>query len=112
MRVIVVGGRALAAARRHAKKGKLSLGLQRGATLEPLELTQPMRDVAERAARVCELEICAVDMLEAKGHYKVFEVNASPALPPMEKTCGVDLAQAIIARAEELAKAPLRAAND
>ncbi len=112
VRAFVVGGRALAAARRHAKKGKLTVGLQRGARLEPAELTPQLREAAERAAQVCELEICAVDMLETPSRVKVFEVNASPALPAMEEVCQVDLAQAIIARAEQLTKGPLRAAND
>jgi ribosomal protein S6--L-glutamate ligase len=112
LRVFCVGGRALAAARRHARKGKLSLGLQKGAKLERIELYPELRDAAERAAKVCELEVCAVDLLETKGRHKVFEVNASPALPAMEQVCDIDLATAIIVRAEQLSKLPLRAAND
>jgi glutathione synthase/RimK-type ligase-like ATP-grasp enzyme len=103
MRVFCVGGRALAAARRNNKKRKLAAKV----TMSP-----ELAAAAERAAKVCELEVCAVDVLESKGKLKVFDVNATPALPLMEKICQVDLAAAIIARAEQLSKPPLRAVHD
>ncbi|MFT3843115.1 MAG: RimK family alpha-L-glutamate ligase [Myxococcaceae bacterium] len=103
LRVFCVGGRALAAARRNRKKRKLA---------EKIALTPELSEAAERAAKVCELEVCAVDVLETKGRFKVFDVNATPALPLIEKICQVDLASAIIARAEQLSKPPLRAVHD
>jgi ribosomal protein S6--L-glutamate ligase len=101
--VFCVGGRAMAAARRNPKKRKLSAKVQ---------LSAELAAAAERAAKVCELEVCAVDVLESKGRLKVYDVNATPALPLMEKICQVDLASAIIARAEQLLKPPLRAVHD
>jgi ribosomal protein S6--L-glutamate ligase len=103
LRVFVVGGTALAAVTRVPRAGRLSRSLSRSARLERCTLTGPVRDAAEKAAKLCELEVCAVDLLEPKaGAPRVFEVNASPALPDMEKATGVDLAAAIITRAEEL----------
>lgn len=102
VRVFVVGGVALAAASRVPRAGKLSLTLSRLARIEPTELTAPLKLAAEAAARLTELEVCAVDLLElgTDAPPRIFEVNASPSLPEMETATGVDLATAIILRAE------------
>ncbi len=102
VRVLVVGGRAVAAVRRRPRVGRLSHTLIKGARLEGAELTEPWREVAERTARLVGLEVAAVDLLDGKGRPKVFEVNSSPALPDMEDATGIDLATPIIERAEAL----------
>ncbi len=105
VRVFVVGGKAVASVARVPKPGRLSRTLSRFARLEPLTPTDEVRQAAELAATVCGLEVCAVDLLELKKKPpKVFEVNASPSLPEMELATGVDLALAIIIRAEEVAR--------
>jgi ribosomal protein S6--L-glutamate ligase len=102
VRVLVVGGRAVAAVRRRPRVGRLSHTLIKGARLEGTELTEAWREVAERTARLVGLEVAAVDLLDVKGRPKVFEVNSSPALPDMEAATGMDLATPIIERAEAL----------
>lgn len=104
VRVFVVGGQAVAAVRRRPRPGKLSKTLNRGARLEPIQLTARQRAAAVEAARLMGLEVCAVDLLDVKGRPKVFEVNSSPALPEMEAATGVDLAALIVDRAEALAR--------
>lgn len=107
VRVLVVGGRAVAAVKRRPRVGRLSHTLIKGARLEGVELTESWRVTAERTARLVGLEVAAVDLLDVKGQPKVFEVNSSPALPEMEAATGMDLATPIIERAEELvAQAP------
>jgi ribosomal protein S6--L-glutamate ligase len=106
VRVFVVGGRALAAVSRTARPGRLTRSLGRQVQLEGCELTDTLRVAAEKAATLCELEVCAVDLLELAGGAKIFEVNASPELPAMEAATGVDLATPIIVRAEALAAGP------
>ncbi len=104
LRVIVVGGRALAAAARVPRKGPDAPRLERAA------LTPEVSALTERAAGVCGLELCAVDVLEGKLAPRVFDVHACPALPELEALCSVDLAAAIIARGEQLvaARAPIQ----
>ncbi len=103
VRVLVVGGRAVAAVRRRPRIGRLSYTLNRGARLEGLQLTDAHRLAAEKTAMLVGLEVAAVDLLDVEeGNPKVFEVNSSPALPEMEKATGLDLASIIIQRAEEL----------
>lgn len=102
IRVLVVGGRALAAVRRQPRTGRLSHTLNRGARFEKIELSAAQRRAAVEAARLVELEVAAVDLLDVKDQPKIFEVNASPALTEMEKATGIDLASPIIERAETL----------
>lgn len=104
VRVFVVGGQALAAVVRVPRPGRLSRTLLRFARLEPCKLTPSLRQAAEAAATLCELEVCAVDLLQVRKQRsaKVFELNASPALPDMELATGLDLATPIIQRAEAL----------
>lgn len=102
IRVLVVGGQAVAAVERRPRVGKLSHTLIKGARLKGIELSQACRVTAERAARLVGLEVAAVDLLDVKGQPKVFEVNSSPALPEMETATGMDLATPIIERAEAL----------
>ncbi|MBM7115423.1 ATP-grasp domain-containing protein [Archangium primigenium] len=104
VRVLVVGGKAVAAVRRRPRVGRMSYTLNRGARLERLELTDSQREAAEKTAVLVGLEVAGVDLLDVEeGHPKVFEVNSSPALPEMESATGLDLAGTIIERAEQLA---------
>lgn len=102
VRVFVVGGEAVAAVRRRPRPGKLSQTLNRGARLEAIQLTDRQRKAAVDSARLMGLEVCAVDLLDARGKPKVYEVNSSPALPEMEAATQVDLAALIVRRAEAL----------
>jgi ribosomal protein S6--L-glutamate ligase len=104
LRVFVVGGKALAAVSRTVRPGQLTRSLSKHGRLEASELSPHVREIAEKAARLCELEVCAVDLLELKHGAKIFEVNASPALPDMEAATGIDLATPIIERAEVLVR--------
>lgn len=108
VRVLVVGGKAVAAVRRRPRVGRLSHTLIKGARLERTELTEAWRLAAERTAKLVGLEVAAVDLLDVKGQPKIFEVNSSPALPDMEAATGMDLAIPIIERAEVLAAGTAR----
>ncbi len=104
LRAIVVGGRVVGAMRRDAQVGKLSRDLRRGAHFEPVELSGDYARIAVEAARILQLEVCAVDMLDVSGGPHVFEVNASPSIREAETICAVDVAGRIVERAAELAK--------
>ncbi|HET6437973.1 MAG TPA: RimK family alpha-L-glutamate ligase [Anaeromyxobacter sp.] len=102
LRVLVVGGRVLAALRRRPRLGKLARTLRQGARFEATELKPAWARTAVEAARVVGLEVCAVDMLDVKGGPRVFEVNSSPGIREAEEVCGVDVAGAIVDRAASL----------
>jgi len=105
IRVLVVGGRVVAALRRRPRVGKLARSLRHGARFEAAHLKPAWGHAALEAARVVGLEICAVDMLDAKGGPRVFEVNSSPGIREAEEGCGVDVAGAIVERAMALCEA-------
>jgi ribosomal protein S6--L-glutamate ligase len=58
------------------------------------------------AARVLDLRVCAVDMLDEKEGPLVFEVNASPSIREAEAACQVDVAARVVACAAALAAPP------
>ena len=103
LRVFVVGGRAVAALRRRPRVGRLSRNLGQGARFEGVRLGGEAERAAVAAARVVGLEVCAVDMLDAPGGPRVFEVHSSPGIREAEEACGADVAGAIVERAAELA---------
>jgi ribosomal protein S6--L-glutamate ligase len=102
VRVLVVGGVAVAAVRRRPRMNRLAHTLNRGARLEPIALTDAQRNAAVKTARLVGLEVAGVDLIDLRGQPKVFEVNASPGLAEMEHATGLDLAGKIIARVEAL----------
>ena len=111
IRLFVVGGEVVAAVRRHPRVGRLSRTLNRGARMSLFKPTLAQRRAALAAARVIGLEVAAVDMLDADGIPKVFEVNSSPALQEIERITGVDVAARMIARAEQLVLAGRQSAR-
>jgi ribosomal protein S6--L-glutamate ligase len=100
LRALVVGDRVIAAVRRNTRSGRLARTLSRGARLTPVTLARSQERMAIESARVIGLQACAVDMIEADGKTRVFEVNASPGLKDLEAVTGRDLATPIIALAE------------
>lgn len=103
LRVIVVGGRVVAAMRRVAKPGEFRANLHRGGKGDEVRLPRSHRSVAIRAAKVMGLEVAGVDMLESKTGPKILEINSSPGLEGVERTTGIDVAGAIISYAEKYA---------
>jgi len=104
VRVLVVGGKPIAAVRRRPRMNRMAHTLNRGARFERIPMTEAQRRVATEASRLIGLEVAAVDMLDVHGRLKVFEVHSSPGLAEMEKAVGEDLATPVVVRAEQLAR--------
>ena len=103
LRVLVLGGRARAAAWRHAAPGEFRSNVHRGGRTEavPLDaLPAGAARLAEEAAEAVDLPLCGVDLLERGaapgGPLAVLEVNGSPGLAGIEAATGEDLARAMI----------------
>jgi ribosomal protein S6--L-glutamate ligase len=97
LRVIVIGGKVIAAMERHAAPGEFRANLHRGGTAEKAKLTPTERQAAVRAAKALGLNVAGVDMLRSHRGPLVLEVNSSPGLEGIEAASGVDVAGAIIA---------------
>jgi ribosomal protein S6--L-glutamate ligase len=106
IRALVVGRRVVAAMRRQAVAGEFRSNIHRGGTAKKVRLSPESRKMALAAARVLGLRVAGVDMIESAEGPMVMEVNSSPGLEGIEKTTGVDVAEAIIEHIErELAPA-------
>ncbi|MCW2927879.1 MAG: rimK [Thermoleophilia bacterium] len=101
LRVIVVGGRVVAAMRRVGAPGEFRANVHQGGSAEKVTLTQRERRLAVRAAKSLGLPVAGVDMLRSERGPLVIEVNASPGLEGIEHASEVDVAGAIIQWVEE-----------
>jgi ribosomal protein S6--L-glutamate ligase len=96
IRVLIVGGRVVAAMERQAAPGEFRSNLHRGGTASPAKLTTRERSTCVRAARILGLGVAGVDFLRADRGPVVMEVNSSPGLEGIETATGVDVAGEVI----------------
>lgn len=105
LRVIVVGGKVVAAMRRTAQKGEFRSNVHRGGQGHPVELQSEYIDTAIQATEAMELSIAGVDLLETQAGPMVLEVNPSPGFEEIEAVTGIKVAEAMIAFAVEYSQA-------
>ena len=93
LRVITIGGVAVAAMRRVATaEGEFRANIALGGRGERVELTREIRSLAERAAAILGLEYAGVDLLYDGERYLVAEVNSNAHFRMIEEVTGVDVA--------------------
>lgn len=85
MRVLVLGGQAVAAMRRRARPGEFRANADLGATTEWMELDAALAALAGRAAAAFGMAIAGVDILESDRGRLLLEVNASPGLMGIQR---------------------------
>ena len=105
IRVIIVGGKVVAAMKRTAQAGEFRSNIHRGGQGHPVELHSEYIDTALRAAEAMELNIAGVDLLETLAGPMVLEVNPSPGFEEIEAVTGIKVAEAMIAFAVEYSQA-------
>ncbi len=103
IRVIVVGGKAVASMQRKSLDDDFRSNLHQGGAGEPITLSVKERTIAEKAAKAMGLHICAVDLMRSKRGPLVLEVNASPGIT-VEKVTGENVAVKMIKYVEDNAK--------
>jgi len=99
-RIIVVGGRCIAAMERRAAPGEFRSNLHLGGSAREIELDSRTRALATRAALAHGLDVAGVDILVSHRGPLVLEVNSSPGLEGIEAATEVDIADEIIAHLE------------
>lgn len=92
IRVLVIGGRVVAAMKRVAQAGDFRANIHRGATGIAVKLTAEQERVALRAVKILGLSVAGVDLLEGKERPILLEVNSSPGFQGLEKATGLDIA--------------------
>jgi ribosomal protein S6--L-glutamate ligase len=106
IRVIVIGGRAVAAMKRQGAPGEFRSNIHQGGSAEKIKLTPEERSTATRAAKLMGLGVAGVDLLRSNHGPVVMEVNSSPGLEGIEGATGVDVASKVIEFVEK--NQPLR----
>lgn len=96
IRVLIVDGEIVASMKRQARPGEFRSNLHRGASAQPISLSEAEKETALRASRLMGLRIGGVDILQGKEGPIVLEINASPGLEGIETTTGVDIAGRIL----------------
>lgn len=96
IRVLVVGGEAIAAMKRRALPGEFRANIHKGATGEAVRLPEAYTRLAIEATAALKLEIAGVDLLETDEGPVVLEVNPSPGFEELESVTGINIAAAII----------------
>ena len=91
LRVLVVGGKAIAGMRRTSRQDFRS-NAELGGKGEPCALDDEARTLAEAAAEKIGLDYCGVDLLFGKAGYLVCEVNSNAFFGTLEKVTGVNVA--------------------
>ena len=104
IRVLVVGGEAIAAMKRSAPPGEFRANIHKGASGEAVTLPEEYIRLAIDATAALELEIAGVDLLETNNGPVILEVNPSPGFEELEAVTGIDIAAAIIKFAAEFSQ--------
>jgi RimK family alpha-L-glutamate ligase len=96
LRLFVLGGRVLAAMRRHAH-GDWRTNVAQGGTAEAVQATAGQQELALRAAAAAGAPLAGVDLLPGPaGEWYVLEVNAVPGWRALAPVVGVDVAAAVV----------------
>ena len=98
IRALVVGRKVVAAMKRQAVAGEFRSNMHRGGTARSMKLPPEYRRTALAAARVLGLTVAGVDLIESAEGPMVMEVNSSPGLEGIQKTTGVDVADAVVSK--------------
>jgi ribosomal protein S6--L-glutamate ligase len=104
LRALVVGDRVVGAMRRSAKRGEFRSNIHRGGAGSATELSRDYAEAAVRAARVLDLDVAGVDLLESRQGPTVLELNSSPGFEGLERATGIDIASAIVEEARRKAR--------
>ncbi len=103
IRVIVVGGRVIAAMRRTAKAGEFRSNLHRGGKGAAVTLPRSYSSVAIRASKGHGARGRRRRSARGAPRAQVLEINSSPGLEGIEKASGINVAGALVAHAERYA---------
>ena len=102
IRVLVLGGEPRWAVRRRSQNGAFRSNFHRGGSAEPLALEPPLAALAARAAKLFDLGLAGVDVVETPDGPLVLEVNGSPGFETIEQAHGADVAGEIVSYAAGL----------
>lgn len=108
IRVLVVGGKVVAAIERQSLDDDFRANTHQGGVGVVVKLTEAERRTALKAAKAMGLPICGVDMMRSERGPLVLEVNSSASLKTPEAITGQNVALKIVEYIEQNAKGKRR----
>jgi len=91
LRVITVGGRAVACIQRVAQDGSFKANVSRGGRAEPFDITPEIEWLSTEVSRLLGLDIAGIDLLFDGDHYRICEANSSPGFQGIEDCLPVSI---------------------
>lgn len=97
LRVIVLDGKAIGAMKRSAVGEEFRSNFSLGGKVEPWNLSESDRIIAEKVAKVCGLDYCGVDIMKNDdGESFILEVNRQCQFQGFEKSTGINVAKLVV----------------
>lgn len=91
VRVLVVGGRVVAAMERRSPSGHFKSNVSLGGVGVAYTPTGEMAELAARAADALDLEVAGIDILFDEEGYRICEANSAPGFQGLERACAIDV---------------------
>lgn len=92
IRVIVIGGAAVAAMERKSQTDFRS-NIELGGVGSPIKIDKKLKTLCEKAANLLGLDYCGIDILYGKEGYLLCEVNSNAFFGGMERATGINVAR-------------------
>jgi ribosomal protein S6--L-glutamate ligase len=99
LRLMVVGGSVVAAARFSAAKGEWRSNAARGGSAEAHDASPDEKRLAVAAAAALGLGHCGVDLVGSEAGPVILEINPTPGFLRLEEATGIDVARALVEHA-------------
>lgn len=99
VRLLVVGGKVIAAMERRAANGGFRANTSQGGSAVQYDPPAEMKALAIRVAEVLQLDVAGVDILFDDEGFRVCEANSAPGFQSLEAACSIDVPEAIYRRA-------------
>lgn len=91
-RILVIGDKVVGAMQRIPKKGEFRANFSLGGSVKPVELTDEMKDLAERAAKATGANFGGVDIIYTTDNKPyLLEVNRTPGFQGFMTAHGIDI---------------------
>lgn len=94
-RLLVVGGRVVAAMERRARDGGFKSNVSLGGEALRFDPPAEMVDLAVRVAAILNLDVAGIDILFDEHGYRVCEANSAPGFQGLERACAIDIPEKI-----------------
>lgn len=96
VRVLVVGGRVVAAMERRSLTGGFKSNVSLGGVGVAYNPPPEMAELAVRAADVLGLDVTGIDILFDEDGYRICEANSAPGFQGLERASGLDVPSTIL----------------